>query len=161
MEYRKLYLAVLGAGLAGVSPAPFAAEADATLPSMVVSATRTEIDVKDSPSAVSVLTAEDIEQKTVFTLDEALKNTVGVFDRRTKGFMDTTPYLVMRGLTQSKKNLVLVDGIVQNDSYNADVNWTQIDTENVERVEVLRGPFSSLYGGNAMGVHRRSPGAWN
>lgn len=149
MQYRKIYLAVLSAGLAGISPAPFAA--DATLPSMVVSATRTEIDVKDSPSAVSVITGEEIEQMTVFTLDEALKNTVGVFDRRTKGFMDTTPYLVMRGLTQSKKNLVLVDGIVQNDSYNADVNWTMIDTENVERVEVLRGPFSSLYGGNAMG----------
>lgn len=151
MKFKKLYLALLGAGLAGSGSATFAADATTELPSMVVSATRTEIDVKDSPASVSVITAEDIQQKTVFTVDEALKNTVGVMNRRTKGFMETTPSLTIRGNAQAKDNLVLVDGIPQNDSNNGQVNWTMIDTESVERIEVLRGPFSSLYGGHAMG----------
>lgn len=151
MQYKKLYLALIGAGLSGVSPSLFAVDADTTLPSMVVSATRTEIDVKNSPASISVITAEEIQQMNIMTVDEALKNTAGVMVRRTKGFMETTPSLTIRGNAQAKDNLVLVDGIPQNDSNNGQVNWTMIDTENVERIEVLRGPYSSLYGGHAMG----------
>ena len=52
---------------------------------------------------------------------------------------------------QAKDNLILVDGVPQNDANNGQVNWTMIDTESIERIEVLRGPYSSLHGGNAMG----------
>lgn len=151
MEYKRLYLALVSVGLASTSFSPFAAGSDAALPPMVVSATRTEIDLKDSPASVSIITDEDIQQMNIMTVDEALKNTTGVMVRRTKGFMETTPSLTIRGNAQAKDNLVLVDGIPQNDSNNGQVNWTMIDSESVERIEVLRGPFSSLYGGNAMG----------
>ncbi len=150
MKRKKLYLALIGAGLVngGLTPA-FAHEED--FETIVVSATRTEVNLKDSPASVSVITDGDLRQMTIFTIDEALKNTVGVMNRRTKGFMETTPSLTIRGFSNARDNLVLVDGIVQNDSRNGQVNWTMIDSENVERVELLRGPFSSLYGGNAMG----------
>jgi iron complex outermembrane receptor protein len=151
MKRKQLHLALVGAGLmnAGLAPAVFAHDGD--LSTLVVSATRTEIDIKNAPASVSVITDEDLRQMTVFTVDEALKNTVGVMNRRTKGFMETTPSLTIRGFSNARDNLVLVDGIPQNDSRNGQVNWTMIDGENVERIEVLRGPFSSLYGGNAMG----------
>lgn len=121
------------------------------LDTLVVSATRTEQSLREAPASVSVITDADLRQMTIFTIDEALRNTVGVMNRRTKGFMETTPSLTIRGMGQARDNLILVDGIPQNDSRNGQVNWTMIDSENVERIEVLRGPYSSLYGGNAMG----------
>lgn len=118
---------------------------------IVVSATRTTQDIKFSPSAINVITEEDIQGMTLFTIDEALGKTTGVMNRRTKGFMETTPSLTMRGLSNARDTLVLVDGVPQNDSRNGQVNWTMIDSENVQQIEVVRGPFSSLYGGNAIG----------
>lgn len=118
---------------------------------IVVSATRTAQDIKSSPSAINVITEEDIQGMTLFTIDEALGKTAGVMDRRTKGFMETTPSLTIRGLSNARDTLVLVDGVPQNDSRNGQVNWTMIDSENVQQIEVVRGPFSSLYGGNAIG----------
>jgi len=118
---------------------------------IVITATRNPVNVKESPASVSVITAADMEKMTLFTVDEALKNTVGVMNRRTKGFMETTASLTIRGFSNARDNLLLVDGIAQNDSRNGQINWTMIDTENVERIEVVRGPFSSLYGSSAMG----------
>ena len=46
---------------------------------------------------------------------------------------------------------MLLDGQPLNDSYYGTVNWTMLPVGEFERVEVARGPFSSLYGGNAMG----------
>ncbi len=145
MRNRKLYMALLGAGLVSGSAM------SETLDTMVVSSTRSEINIKESPASISVITREDLEKMTLFTVDEALSRQVGIMNRRTKGFMETTPSLTIRGLSNARDSLVLVDGVIQNDSRNGQVNWTMIDSENVERIEVVRGPYSSLYGGNAMG----------
>jgi len=118
---------------------------------IVVTATRSPINLKEAPASVSVIDAVDIERMTIFTIDEALKNSVGLMNRRTKGFMETTPSLTIRGFSNARDNLLLVDGIPQNDSRNGQINWTMIDVELVDRIEVVRGPFSSLYGSNAMG----------
>jgi iron complex outermembrane receptor protein len=146
MTKRKLCLAVLAAVIGcGETMAHESFE------TIVVSATRGEIDLKDSPAAISVIDEAKIRQMTIFTADEALGRTVGVMNRRTKGFMETTPAITIRGMSQAKDNLILVDGVPQNDANNGQVNWTMIDTESIERIEVLRGPYSSLHGGNAMG----------
>jgi len=58
---------------------------------------------------------------------------------------------VLRGVPDQKRTLVLFDGIPQNDAYNGVVSFTGLQAEDIERVEVARGPFSGLYGGNAMG----------
>lgn len=152
---RKLALALLMAASAltlSVRAQAQNAQADSPqLGTIVVSATRTAIDLKSAPTAISVINAEDLQSMTLFTVDEALGKSVGVMNRRTKGFMETTPSLTMRGLGNSRDSLVLVDGIPQNDARNGQVNWTMIDSENIERMEVIRGPYSSLYGGNALG----------
>ncbi len=130
-----------------------AASADASEPleEIVITATRTGIPLAIAPASVSVVTAGEIVQMNILTIDEALRNLAGVMVRRTKGFMETTPSLTLRGLANARDSLVLLDGAPQNDARNGQVNWTMIDSELIERIEVVRGPFSSLYGGNAMG----------
>jgi iron complex outermembrane receptor protein len=146
MTKRKLCLAVLAAVIGSGETM-----AHEDFETMVVSATRGEINLKDSPAAISVIDEAKIQKMTIFTADEAIGRTVGVMNRRTKGFMETTPAITIRGMSQAKDNLILVDGVPQNDANNGQVNWTMIDTETIERIEVLRGPYSSLHGGNAMG----------
>ena len=58
--------------------------------------------------------------------------------------------LFLRG-ANSTQALVLVDGVRVNSPYFSGYDFSALTTENVERIEVVRGPFSSLYGSDAMG----------
>jgi iron complex outermembrane receptor protein len=57
----------------------------------------------------------------------------------------------MRGLNSSARTLVMLDGVPLNKADGGGVNWNRINTESVDRIEVIKGPGSALYGGNAMG----------
>ena len=59
--------------------------------------------------------------------------------------------VIMRGIPSQVRNLVLLDGEPLNNGYTGMVNWNSLNPEDIARIEVARGPFSSLYGGNAMG----------
>lgn len=129
------------------------AQTEHKMPEMVVTATRTEIEKDKAPSSVTIITKEEMERKNVRTIDDALKNVVGVYARRSRGVADsaTGSVVTMRGLSNAKRSLVLVDGIPFNDSYSAGVTWSSIPVDSVDRIEIIRGPGSALYGGNAMG----------
>ncbi len=92
--------------------------------------------------------------------DEILNTTTGLFARRAK-LQDSVANIGMRGLFGGSYNLVMIDGQPLNDGYNNGVQWPHISKDNIERIEVVRGPFSSLYGQNALGgvvnVITRSP----
>ncbi len=118
---------------------------------VVVTATRTEKTLADVPASVSVITQEDMARQNIKTLDEALRLTPGVFDKRTKGMMDATPSVNLRGFKGDQYTLVLVDGLPINDAYTGGVEWGTLPITNIDRIEVVRGPASALYGGNAMG----------
>lgn len=123
---------------------------DHQMQAVVVTATRTETPVADAPASVSVVTREDIENRNIQAVDNALNLLPGVVDKRSKG-LDTTTRVTLRGIPEQKRTLVLLDGQPMNDGYTGAVNWNGIAPENVERIEVARGAFSSLYGPNAMG----------
>ncbi|MEN6484826.1 MAG: TonB-dependent receptor plug domain-containing protein, partial [Syntrophobacteraceae bacterium] len=123
---------------------------DARLDEIVVTATRSEKSISDSPASVSVVTREDLESRNIQTTDAALNMVEGLFDKRAKG-LDTTSRVILRGMPEQKRTLILLDGQPLNDGYTGIVNWNAILPDNIERIEVARGPFSSLYGGNAMG----------
>lgn len=104
-----------------------------------------------SPSPVSVVLRDEIEARGAQTADQALNSLPGVFNRRGKGLMDTSSALTLRGVPDQKRTLVLFDGVPMNDSYTGAVDYGGLQPEDIERIEVARGPFSGLYGGGAMG----------
>jgi iron complex outermembrane recepter protein len=123
---------------------------ETNLEEIVVTATRTEKEVESAPGDVHVVTKKEIEQRNIKTVDEALNTTPGVFNRRGKGLMDTLANISLRGIPGANRTLILKDGLPLNNAYTGDVAWG-MSSDNIERIEIVEGPFSSLYGGYAMG----------
>jgi iron complex outermembrane receptor protein len=126
-------------------------KAEHKMEDMVVTATRTEVEADKAPASVTVITRQDMEKKNIRTVDDALKNEAGIYTSRTRGIQDVSASVSMRGLAGQKRTLVLVDGIPFQDGYSNTTIWGDIPTDSIERIEVIRGPGSALYGGNAMG----------
>lgn len=116
----------------------------------VVSAARREQKDIDSPRSVSVVTAEQIRQRNYRTVPEALNEVVGVLVQETN-YGGGAP--VIRGLI-GNQILVLVDGIRLNNAIfrlGPNQYLNTIDVNQVERIEVVRGVGSVLYGSDALG----------
>jgi tonB-dependent receptor plug len=138
---------VMGAGL------PVSAEEAAAsyeLEEMVVTATRVRENADKVPASATVITAKDIEKINATTITDALKQIMGIFVDRPKGLADTANGIEMRGFGDADI-LVLYDGMPMNNAYDGGVNWTAIPVDDVERIEVVRGAASSLYGERAVG----------
>ena len=123
--------------------------------SVIVTATRAAADRDTSPASSAVVTREAIERRAVIAVDQALVPVEGVYAYRVRGLADNEAGIGMRGFSGrgsgQSRVLVLVDGQPINNGYPGAVNWTALTLADLDRVEVVRGPFSSLYGGNAMG----------
>lgn len=122
-----------------------------TLEEIVVTSTRTEKEVTMAPASTSVVTKQEIQMRNTQTVDEALDDLPGVFNRRNKGLMDTLSSVTLRGIPGQQRTLILLDGIALNSAYDGTVTFAGFAPEDVERIEVVRGPFSSLYGSYAIG----------
>jgi iron complex outermembrane recepter protein len=117
---------------------------------IVVTATRTEKNVESAPGSVNVVTKKELETRNIKTVDDALNTLPGVFNRR-QSLTDTQSSIILHGIPDQKRTLILKDGVTLNNGYDGSVSFTGLPTENIEKIEVVQGPFSSLYGGNAMG----------
>ena len=115
------------------------------LDTMVVTATRTMKQLQEVPASVSVVTAADIEKKNITSMQEALQHLPGVYMNQS-----AQSGIQLRGFS-SEDILILVDGMQMNTTYNGSANLNTIPVENIERIEVLRGAASSIYGGYAVG----------
>jgi vitamin B12 transporter len=117
---------------------------------VVVTATRLETPDKKVASSVTVITAEDIEASGVNSVSEILNTIPGLEIFRLGGAGQQSSVL-LRGADPAHL-LVLVDGFAVNDpgSPKGTFNWAHFMVENIERIEVLRGPQSTLYGSDAM-----------
>jgi iron complex outermembrane receptor protein len=138
------------------SPTPASAHPIAPVKTtIVVTATRSEVDVADSPASTSVISESEIKARNTMLVDQSLNTLPGVILTRTKGMADSMPAVGMRGFGGAGNNqsrvLVLLDGEPMNDAYTGQVMWSTIPVSEISQVEVVRGPFSALYGGNAMG----------
>ncbi len=123
--------------------------------SIVVTATRSEAEPEKSPVSTGVVSRQELEVRSQQVLDQSLDLIQGVYANRGKGFQDTQSGVGMRGFSgrgsSQARTLILLDGQPLNDGYTGQLNWATLPIGEVDRVEVARGPFSSLYGGNAMG----------
>ena len=145
-----MMLVVLGSSMNAFAQNNDVLDENFVLDEMVVSATRSEKKLLDTAASVSVITDKDLNKMHINNLDEAFVKIPGVYVGRLSGIGSTTSQTVMRGVNAANSVAVLVDGVQVNDSYNGSVTWSAIPVDMVKRVEVLRGPASVLYGGNAL-----------
>ncbi|BBL56629.1 TonB-dependent receptor domain-containing protein [Methylomonas koyamae] len=144
----KIIMALPLAGIGAFLPG-FAAEQAANLPETVVTATRSDSNQNELATATTIYTRQDIERLQVRTLPELLKGSTGIDMVQSGGYgKDTNVY--MRG-TNADHVLVLVDGIKVGSVTTGTTPFQFIPVDQVERVEIIRGPQSSLYGSEAIG----------
>lgn len=118
---------------------------------IIVVATRTPQPAERVANSVSVITGEELRQSQATTVYDALRSVIGLDIVRMGGPGGVTSAF-LRG-TESKHTLVLIDGIEMNDpsTPNRAFDFNALTVDNVERIEILRGPQSVLYGSDAIG----------
>jgi vitamin B12 transporter len=128
------------------SPTPSPSEAEAE--PVVVSATRFDIPLDQSPASVSVITSEDLEQKQIERVSDALREVPGLSIVQT-GTAGQLTSVFTRGL-RSEHTQILLDGIPINQGLQGAFNFADLTTDDIDRIEVVRGPQSTLYGPRAL-----------
>jgi outer membrane cobalamin receptor len=120
-------------------------------PEIVVTGSRVATDPADLAANVTVLTREDFDVEKPTQLADILRRVAGVHLDQVGG-RGGTGSLYLRG-ADPNYTLVLVDGVRVNDPTNArggSFDFSSLDVADVERVEVARGPYSAVYGGDAL-----------
>lgn len=115
---------------------------------VIITATKTERSLRDIPTSVSVMQALEIERRNIFSIDEALRFIPGVhFNMSQINIRGSSGYSHGAG----SRVLLLVDGtpILSGDS--GEITWELIPVGQIERVEVVKGAGSTLYGSSALG----------
>jgi outer membrane receptor protein involved in Fe transport len=122
---------------------------------VVVTATRSTTRLGDTASSVVVVTSDDLESSAAPTLDDALKEVPGFALFRRSGSRTANPTsqgVSLRGIGPSgaSRAVVLEDGVPLNDPFGGWVYWGRVPRASLERVEVLRGGASELWGSGAL-----------
>ncbi len=118
----------------------------------VVTPSRTSRSIADVPGAVEVILGPQLESAPGATLNDKLVNIIpGAVSSRANGIYSFTSVVTLRGLPSNEqgRTLVLLDGVPVNTGATGAVNWNRLAIENIDRIEVFKGPVSSLYGSNA------------
>lgn len=145
-------LAALPLALAAAFPSFAQTQATPTLTETVVSATRFSESAASLPLSISVVTAEDIARSGVSTVNEAVMKLLGVPGRLDlSGGNNYVLDLRGFGATTDSNQVVIVDGLRLNEADMSSTGLAQIPIDSVERIEVLRGAGSVLYGEGATG----------
>ncbi|MCD6412937.1 MAG: TonB-dependent receptor [Elusimicrobia bacterium] len=118
---------------------------------IVVTAVRRAIPLKDAPANVTVIDKEAIHDSPSRTADDLLRTASGIDTLESDLTEKTKRSVRLRGVPNQGKTLVLLDGMPLNWPIHGDVEWNEVPLGNIERIEIVRGPFSCLYGSNAMG----------
>ena len=114
---------------------------------VTVTATRTPTDLREIGQALTLITAEDIEAQGARDVLQVLETVPGFNVVRSGSFGATTSVFVRGG--ESNFNLVLIDGVQVNQP-GGTFDFADLTTTNIERIEIVRGPSSVLYGADAM-----------
>ena len=145
-----------------------AASAQTQMDTVVVTASGAQQSIKEAPASISVLTQEDLKKGNYQSVADAVKHVEGV---SVVGDTNNTSDISIRGLP-GDYTLILVDGMRQNtrETMNRGTGGVQAyqlpPLSAIERIEVVRGPMSSLYGSEAMGgviniITKKAPKTWS
>ena len=114
---------------------------------VVVTATRSAMPGDRVPASVSVLTGDELRREGIVSVAEALRQVPGVALAQSASYGSAASVFIRGG--ESKFTKVLVDGVPVNDAGGA-FDFSSLTTDNVERIEIVRGPSSVLYGSDAV-----------
>ena len=117
-------------------------------PELIVTASKRRQSIQDSPTSISVMTSKDFERRNEIYLDQLLQYTSGV------NFMGSQ--VNIRGSSgfnygAGSRVLLLVDGVPVMPGDSGDIKWDLIPASQIERVEIVKGAGSALYGSSALG----------
>ncbi len=116
---------------------------------VIVSGSRTEATLSDTGATVSVITDDELQQRQIRFVSDALRTVPGVAVSR-QGPIGTVTQVRIRG-AEANHTVVLIDGVRINDPFTSEVDFAHLLTAEIERIEILRGPQSVLYGSEAIG----------
>ena len=116
---------------------------------IVVSASLMPISIGNSANAITIISAEEIESIAIASLSDLLRDVPGFAVSRS-GVLGSQTQIRVRG-SEANHILVLIDGIeVNNNAQNDEFNWGNISASDIERIEIIRGPQSSMFGSDAL-----------
>ncbi|WP_310462431.1 TonB-dependent receptor domain-containing protein [Sphaerotilus sp.] len=141
--------ASLPAALCAFSLLSSAVWAQSSLPTVVVTATRTPVRADQTVADVTVLTREDLERANGRTLAEVLAQQPGI-QLTANGGLGKTSSVFIRGL-EARHVLLLVDGVRYGSATAGMPELDNLPLGDIDRIEIVRGPLSSLYGSDAVG----------
>lgn len=123
---------------------------------IVVTANRRQETLREVAANVTILAQEDIEQSAALSVDDMLRQVPGFsLFRRSSSLVahPTSQGVSLRGIGPSgaSRTLVLLDGVPLNDPFGGWVQWSRVPQEGLERIEVVRGGGSDLWGSSALG----------
>lgn len=121
----------------------------AALPSVVITATRTPMRADQTVADVTVLTREDLERASGRTLSEVLSQQGGL-QLSANGGLGKTSSVFIRGL-EARHVLLLVDGVRYGSATTGMPELDNLPLGDIDHIEIVRGPLSSLYGSDAVG----------
>lgn len=114
-----------------------------------ITATRTSLKEENKTSAVTVITQEEIKKKQHMQVQDILREQLGVQVVRS-GPLGSQTSIFIRG-ANSASTLVMIDGVQVNSNTTGAFNFANLQMDNIERIEILRGPQSALWGADAVG----------
>jgi len=127
----------------------FAEEEVVRVEEVVITATRTEAEILDAPGHITVITEEEIKQMGAKDLSDILIQQAGIY------IHDNGPFGAQKSISirgsESAQVLLLLNGIRLNDSRQGGANLANIPVHSIEKIEIVRGGTSALYGSDAVG----------
>jgi vitamin B12 transporter len=115
---------------------------------IIVTASSLPETIESTPAAVTIITRKEIDERAALDVADLLREVPGLVLARS-GSPGKATSLFTRGAA-STQTLVMWNGIVLNNPYFSGYDWGRFSTAGVEKIEVVRGPFSALYGSEAM-----------
>lgn len=130
-------------------PLAIAVQAEEPVEEITVTASRTEIAIDNVGSAVHIISRDEIRHRSAQTLADLLRDAPGLALNQ-NGSIGSLAQVRMRG-AEANQVLVLIDGVEANDlTQGNEFNFAHIMTADIERVEIVRGPQSALWGSDAL-----------
>lgn len=133
---------------AGVPPEVRAASDKVTLGEVVITATKIEEPIEESTSDVTIITSKDIEKMNVGLVSQVLKRVAEIHITQNGGKGGITDVFMRGG--SSQHTLVLIDGVKVQSTTTGGFDFAGIAVGDIERIEIVKGPQSTIYGSEAM-----------